>query len=195
MTYRDAQTHDNVVKVAPLYPLNSLMLHGIIYAKNASHLTAMSDADFADQAREFFGNGTQLQEMYITPKLLDKNNWDDLAEAARWSRQNADVLVDTHWIGGNPGAGEVYGWASWSQRKGILVLRNPTDQPADFAADFKIFRGIVRVFDHSFAEFMRLIGVPQAYLTCDRASFSTMTTIMSMTLVSVGPVMMCPPAF
>lgn len=135
MTYRDAQTYDNVVTKAPLYPLNSLMLHGIIYAKNASHLTNMSDADFADQARAFFGNGTQLQELYITPALLDKQNWDDLAEAAKWSRRNADVLVDTHWIGGDPGKGEVYGWASWSPRKAILVLRNPTDQPANFTAD------------------------------------------------------------
>jgi hypothetical protein len=135
MTYRDAQTYDNVVTKAPLYPLNSLMLHGIIYAKNASGLTNMSDADFADQAREFFGNGTQLQEMYITPALLDKQNWDDLAEAAKWSRRNAEVLVDTHWIGGNPTKGEVYGWASWSPRKAILVLRNPTGQPANFTAD------------------------------------------------------------
>ena len=135
MTYRDAQTHDNVVIKAPLYPLNSLMLHGIIYAKNASHLTDMSDADFASQAREFFGNGTQLQEMYITPSLLNNQNWDDLAEAAKWSRRNADVLVDTHWIGGDPGKGEVYGWASWSPRKAILMLRNPTDQPVNFTAD------------------------------------------------------------
>ena len=95
----------------------------------------MSDADFASQAREFFGNGTQLQEMYITPALLDKQNWDDLAEAAKWSRRNTDVLVDTHWIGGDPGKGEVYGWASWSPRKAILVLRNPTDQSANFTAD------------------------------------------------------------
>jgi hypothetical protein len=135
MTYRDAQTYDNVVTKASLYPLNSLMLHGIIYAKNASHLTNMSDADFADQAREFFGNGTQLQELYITPALLDKQNWNDLAEAAKWSRRNADVLVDTHWIGGDPGKGEVYGWASWSPHKAILVLRNPTDQSANFTAD------------------------------------------------------------
>jgi hypothetical protein len=137
MTYRDAETYRNVVKVAPLYPLNSLMLHGIIYAKNAVNLTNMSDADFASQAREFFGGGTQLQEMYITPRLLNDKNWDDLAEAAKWSRQNADVLVDTHWIGGDPGRGEVYGWASWAPRKGILVLRNPTGTPAVFPADVK----------------------------------------------------------
>jgi len=137
MTYRDAQTYQNVVQRAPLYPLNSLMLHGIIYATNAIHLETMSDQDFADQVREFFGNGTQLQEMYLTPKLLNSRNWDDLAEAARWSRANADVLADTHWIGGDPGKGEVYGWASWTPRKGILVLRNPDDKPAAFVADVK----------------------------------------------------------
>lgn len=135
MTYRDAQTYQNVVRRGPLYPLNSLMLHGIIYGKNAEHLDKISDEDFADQVRAFFGNGTQLQEMYITPRLLNSQNWDDLAEAAKWSRANADVLVDTHWIGGNPDKSEVYGWASWSPRKGILVLRNPDDQPTTFAAD------------------------------------------------------------
>jgi hypothetical protein len=137
LTYRDAQTYQNVVEQAPLYPLNSLMLHGIIYATNAIHLCGQSDADFADQVREFFGNGTQLQEMYITPKLLNQQNWDDLAEAAKWSRANADALVDTHWIGGNPDKGEIYGWASWSPSKAILVLRNPDDKPAAFTADVK----------------------------------------------------------
>ena len=135
MTYRDAQTYHNVVQRAPLYPLNSLMLHGIIYATNAIHLNRMSDEDFAGQVREFFGTGTQLQEMYITPGLLDQQNWDDLAEAANWARANADVLVDTHWIGGDPAKGEIYGWASWSPRKAILVLRNPDGNPATFTAN------------------------------------------------------------
>ena len=135
MTYRDEQTYDNVVQRGPLYPLSSLMLHGIIYATNAIHLGTMSDADFTAQVREFFGNGTQLQEMYITPRLLNSQNWDDLAEAAKWSRANADVLSDTHWVGGDPDKGEIYGWASWSPRKIILTLRNPDDKPATFTAD------------------------------------------------------------
>jgi hypothetical protein len=78
--------------------------------------------------------------MYITPRLLDSKNWDDLAEAAKWSRANAGVLVDTHWIGGDPSKNEIYGWASWSPRKAILTLRNPDDQPATIALDAeKIF--------------------------------------------------------
>ena len=80
ITYRDEQTYKNVVQRGPLYPLNSIMLHGIIFATNASKLTATSDADFADEVHSFFGSGTQLQEMYITPKLLNSKNWDDLAE-------------------------------------------------------------------------------------------------------------------
>jgi hypothetical protein len=52
-------------------------------------------------------------------------------------RRNADVLVDSHGIGGDPGQGEVYGYASWSTRKGILVLRNPTDRPARFRTDLR----------------------------------------------------------
>jgi hypothetical protein len=137
ITYRDAETYKNVVQRGPLYPLNSIMLHGIIFATNASKLTATSDTDFADEVHSFFGSGTQLQEMYITPKLLNSKNWDDLAEGAKWSRANSAVLVDTHWVGGNPGNNEVYGWASWTPRKGILVLRNPDDKAATFSADLK----------------------------------------------------------
>lgn len=111
------------------------MLHGIIYAANAKRLANSTDADFAAEIRSFFGTGTQLQELYVTPALLNRQNWDDLAEAAKWSRANADVLVDTHWIGGDPGKGQIYGWASWSPRRGILVLRNPDDKPANFKAD------------------------------------------------------------
>ena len=135
ITYRDAETYERVVKAGPLYPLNSLMLHGLIYARYAKNLTTDPSDDFAAEVHDYFGTGTQLQEMYITPSLLNKENWDTLAEAAKWSRQNADVLRDTHWIGGDPAKLEVYGWASWSARKAILVLRNPSDTTQQFPLD------------------------------------------------------------
>ena len=128
ITYRDADTYKGVVQNGPLYPLNSLMLHGMIYAKHRKQLDADPGNDFRNEIRSYFGTGTQLQEMYITPSLLTESNWDDLAEAAKWSRDNADVLKDTHWVGGDPAWLEVYGWASWTPGKAILVLRNPSDQ-------------------------------------------------------------------
>jgi hypothetical protein len=132
ITYRDADTYQEIVKGGPLYPLNSLMLHGIIYAQHHRELKADPGNDLRNEIRSYFGSGTQLQELYITPSLLTSQNWDDLAEAANWSRRNAEVLKDTHWIGGDPAWLEPYGWASWSPRKAILVLRNPSDKPQDF---------------------------------------------------------------
>jgi len=129
ITYRDAATYQNVVQNGPLYPLNSLMLHGMIYAQHHKELDKDPQNGFRNEVRSYFGTGTQLQEMYITPSLLSAGNWDDLAEAAKWSRANAGVLKDTHWVGGNPAWVEIYGWASWSAEKGILVLRNPSDRP------------------------------------------------------------------
>ncbi|MGA8672211.1 MAG: enterotoxin [Terracidiphilus sp.] len=131
ITYRDGETYRRVVQNGPLYPLNSLMLHGLIFAQDHKQLDKDPGNDFRNEIRSYFGTGTQLQEMYITPSLLSQSNWDDLAEAANWSRANADVLKDTHWVGGDPAWLEVYGWASWSPRKGILVLRNPNDHAQD----------------------------------------------------------------
>jgi hypothetical protein len=128
ITYRDAETYKNVVQKGPLFPLNSLMLHGMIYARFRKQLDADPGDDFRNEIRSYFGTGTQLQEMYLTPALLTEKNWDDLAEAAKWSRSNEDVLKDTHWVGGDPAGLEVYGWASWTPSKGILVLRNPSNE-------------------------------------------------------------------
>jgi hypothetical protein len=134
ITYRDADTYEGVVQNGSLYPLNSLMLHGIIYATYNKNLNTDPGNDFRNEVRSYFGTGTQLQEMYITPSLLTQQNWDDLAEAAKWSRANAETLKDTHWVGGDPTWLQVYGWAAWSPGegsggKGILTLRNPSDKP------------------------------------------------------------------
>jgi hypothetical protein len=134
ITYRDAATYENTVQKGSLYPINSLMLHGMIYARHANKLDTDPLRDFPSEVRAYFGTGTHLQEMYVTPTLTQEY-WDVLAERAKWSRANADTLVDTHWIGGDPAKLDVYGWASWSPRKGIVTLRNPSDKPQTFELD------------------------------------------------------------
>ena len=109
----------------PLFPINSLMLQGIIYAQKNTRLNTDPGHDFANEVHSYFATGTQLQEMYITPSLLTQADWDALADAAKWSRANADVLRDTHWIGGDPGRLDVYGWGAWSAQKAVITLRNP----------------------------------------------------------------------
>ena len=135
ITYRDAMTYEHIVEAGRLYPLNSLMLHGIVFAEQAPGLSTASEEDFTNEVHSYFGSGTQLQELYITPSLLSAADWDVLAEAAKWSRRNASTLVDTHWIGGDPQWLEVYGWAAWSAEKGILTIRNPDAKAQDFSID------------------------------------------------------------
>lgn len=136
ITYRDMITYRMIVQRAPLYPLNSLMVQGICYAQLGTATKMANDlGDLTDEIRMLFGSGTQLQELYVTPEMMTAPMWDALAEAAAWSRLNADVLVDVHWVGGDPGEGQPYGYASWSPRKGILVLRNPAEAKARFSVD------------------------------------------------------------
>ena len=137
ITYRDSQLYRHVVEDGPLFPINSLMLHGMIYARYAERLGNDPGNDFPDEVHSYFGTGTQLQEMYITPSLLSPQDWDVLAETAKWSRAHAEVLKDSHWVGGDPAKQEVYGWASWTPEKAILTLRNPSDKPQDFAGTLR----------------------------------------------------------
>lgn len=135
ITFRDAMIYAHNVKISPLCPINSLMTHGVIYNKGARGLMTTENNDLADEIWSGLGLGTQMQEVYITPSMLQAHEWDTLAAAAKWTRANAATLVDSHWVGGDPAALEAYGFASWSPAKGILVLRNPSDCEQTFSFD------------------------------------------------------------
>ena len=129
ITYRDQETFRNIVGKGQLYPLNSLMTCGVCYSRYGDPGNPQfNSAGLKEDIRSFFGSGTCLQELYLMPQKLKSEDWRVLAESSKWSRANADVLSDTHWIGGDPGKGQVYGWASWSLRKGIITLRNPDNR-------------------------------------------------------------------
>ena len=158
LTYRDNSTYRGTIERGPLYPISSLMLHGIMIHKYAfkgpydpkNPPVSCHEADVLAEIRSYFATGTNLQELHIDPSLMTEKTWNVLAESAKWSRGNADVLADTHWIGGVPEKGEIYGWASWSKRKGILALRNPSDQPSqitlDIAGAFELPAGAARKY-------------------------------------------------
>ena len=138
ITYRDQETYQNIVIKGPLYPLNSLMTCGVCYSRHGDPANpGFNSKGLREDIRSFFASGTHLQELYIMPGRMESQDWKTLAEAARWSRANAAVLVDTHWIGGNPGKSEVYGWASWTPLKGILTLRNPDDRNQVYSLELR----------------------------------------------------------
>ena len=130
INYRDAEVYKNVVQRAKLYPLNAMMYHGVVI-NNENGVGAgftNDDKGIAEDIWEFFGNGTGMQELYINPHLMSSNSWNVLAKAMRWSEKHRDVLSDVHWIGGDPGKQEVYGFAAWNHQEGALTWRNPSPE-------------------------------------------------------------------
>jgi len=136
LTYRDGVGYKLRTRRGPLYPLNSLKFQSVMCAPLSLAADLSNDPkDLLDDIRMAAASGTQMQEFFVTPTMLTPDLWDAVAETIGWMRRNADVLVDTHGIGGDPAKGQVYGYASWSPRKGIVVLRNPADQPAQFGLE------------------------------------------------------------
>lgn len=132
MNFRDAGVY-SCIKRAPLCPVSSLMFHGITVANyGATAAYEMDDAFIADDIWAFLGNGSSLQEFYIDPHKLNSNMWNELAKAIKWSHSKKSILVDSHWIGGDPSKGEVYGFASWNPSGGALMLRNPSSKEMVF---------------------------------------------------------------
>ena len=117
------------------------MLHGINISKVGYPAPLEMDMkDISDGIWSFFASGTSLQELYINPHLLTPEMWDCLAAAAKWADENARVLQDVHWIGGDPAQEEIYGYAAWAPEKGVFSLRNPSTKSQTITIDLqKIF--------------------------------------------------------
>lgn len=157
ITFRDGACYNVIVKPGPLYPLNSIMHHGMVLGTKfqAARVSKGEDGkqdnrDLKNDARIYFGSGANLQELYLTPSMMDKKAWDDVAAGARWARRFQDVLADVHWVGGNPNQLEPYGYAAWSPRGCTLALRNPDDRPRTIDLDastvFEPVKGVPAVF-------------------------------------------------
>ncbi len=172
INYRDAKALSHIVRKGPLFPLNSLMHHGIVLGTQFQALRVSDKREYASgkaqepeagsgdrlsdttkhavdfpvnndlksDIRILLGAGANLQELYLTPGMMNDQAWNDVAEAIRWSNMYEDVTADTHWVGGDPAEGEVYGYCSWRGDRGAtLALRNPDDKPQSIVLSVDIF--------------------------------------------------------
>jgi len=130
ITFRDSMVYKWVVQRAPLFPLGNLAVGGVVWSsveEPGAYLSSYDLEDFKSEVRSYFISGVSLQELLIQPALLTSDHWDVLADAANKSRQYSTALRDAHWAGGDPAAGEVYGYASYGcpPCRGLISWRNP----------------------------------------------------------------------
>jgi hypothetical protein len=142
------------------------MYHGICIADNGLPGTLeMDNKNISDDIWAFFGTGTGLQELYVNPHKLNAENWDCLRDAANWSKAHARQLADTHWVGGDPSKAEVYGYAGWADKKGVLTLRNPTAHVKTFLVDVKKVLDIPAGYTSDYAFYDAKTNLHQKYYT------------------------------
>lgn len=140
INYKDGIVHRRFASTSPLFPLNSLMYHGLVLGSVANPgqmpTPARDIESFRHELRMMVGYGSGLEELYVTPSLMTDEAWAVLAECIRFSRANQRLLADSHWIGGNPEKHEIYGCAAWNPADGgIITLRNPDDKPQTITLD------------------------------------------------------------
>ena len=149
ITYRDRLVYQNFIQRSPVCPINTLMTHGFILSRWGAVSKNMDYDGIVREMRCAFACGSGMVELYNDYKLMDeiKDNqgnagalWKDLAECIKWQQEQADVLPDAHWVGGNPWDGKkanVYGWAAWNGKKSVLTLRNPSASVQTFTTTLR----------------------------------------------------------
>ena len=149
ITYRDRLVYQNFIQRSPVCPINTLMTHGFILSRWGAVSKNMDYDGIVREMRCAFACGSGMVELYNDYKLMDeiKDNqgnagalWKDLAECIKWQQEQADVLPDAHWVGGNPWDGKkanVYGWGAWNGKKSVLTLRNPSASAQSFTTTLR----------------------------------------------------------
>lgn len=130
ITYRDAVLFNNFRKQDLIFPMSGLMTHGIIKGR-LNFLGGKNESleSFSNEVLMYLGRGVTMWELYISPDLLNEQEWHAIAQDVKWAKQNMDVLLKTKMILGDPLKGEVYGYIHLTRQKGIILLRNPDIEP------------------------------------------------------------------
>lgn len=129
ITYRDGVYYDFIVNRGLQFPLGNIYNHEPIYGREA-HLN-YTDAEFE---KAFFWNacrGAALNELYISPSLMNDEKWRILARVINWQKANHHILKHAMFLGGDPVQNNIYCYASWTEDgEGVIALRNPTHEAA-----------------------------------------------------------------
>jgi len=128
LVYRDGRYHDIWQEQHTQFPMCSVFNH-------EPKKTAADES--ADTFRQYLfmslSRGTGLLELYLKPSVLQPADWDVLTEGLRWANERFPAFARVRMHGGNPAAGEVYGYTAWNRTNGYISLHNPSDQPRSYS--------------------------------------------------------------
>ncbi|MGC8751459.1 alpha-galactosidase [Hydrotalea sp.] len=143
MTYKDIVLYDDFNRQDVWFPLSNMMTHGIIKGNLAS-VGGNDDplAKFADDVVFYFSRGVTMYELYLSPDLLNDDEWKVLSLSLNWAKQHFSLMDKTFMVGGNPANGNAYGFAHFKNNEGIIAVRNPKIQSEQLTVKLSTQYGI-----------------------------------------------------
>jgi len=143
ITYKDFVLYDDFHNQDVWFPLSNMMTHGVIKG-NLERLGGEDDPleKFANDAVFYFGRGVSMYEMYISPDLLNPQEWEVLSKSLAWAKDRFPVLNKTYMEGGDPTKGETYAFVHFKNDNGIIAARNPVMQPKSITVKLDPAKGM-----------------------------------------------------
>jgi hypothetical protein len=124
-------------------PVSALVTFSVVEAAGASYRDPGPDglARWARHCWLAVGRGTLHQDLYVAPDSLSEPEWEVLAAALAWARDNQEVLARSRMVLGDPGTGAIYGFAARRGPAATAGLRNPSDRPQSVDCDWASLLG------------------------------------------------------
>ncbi|MCC6393743.1 MAG: alpha-galactosidase [Bryobacterales bacterium] len=109
--------------------------------QNAVHYFDIVHCDegkgFANHAAMAFGRGRFFLSTYLNPKFMDTDDWRIYAGLLKWARSNRDLMRNTVMAPSRVELGEPYVYGHWLGMRGVLAVRNPSNETKDFVLDLR----------------------------------------------------------
>ncbi|MBQ9532299.1 MAG: hypothetical protein IJR70_09540 [Eubacterium sp.] len=146
ITYRDARYYDSFIRRSSALPLNAVYNHEPIYGKAAK--TNYNDEEFNKYIVWCAIRGQALNELYISPELMNDEKWNSLARVMNFQKENYHILKNASFIGGDPAENNIYGFVSFTENgEGIVALRNPSNEDTPLTLTFNKLMGVSENFE------------------------------------------------
>jgi hypothetical protein len=127
LVYRDHKYHELAITDNTQFPLHSIFNHEPKKTKSNETKDTFRRYLYMNMSR-----GTGFVELYIKPFVLKNYDWDVLAEGLHWAHDVFPTFKYSRMHGGDPKAGDVYGYTAWLKERGYVSIHNPSSEVKEY---------------------------------------------------------------
>jgi len=121
LVYRDGKYYEIWKKENTQFPMHAIFNHEPKKRRTGEPKDVFRKYLYMNMSR-----GTGFIELYIRPAVLKDYDWDVISEGLHWAYAVFGVFKRSRMHGGDPKAGQVYGYTAWGDKQGYVSIHNPS---------------------------------------------------------------------